>query len=65
MRDHNIAGAVVSLLPNFIQPILWLMVVGECVNHIVGGITAALHLLKFKFNKSRAENILLPFFLFC
>lgn len=47
MRDHNVAGAVVALLTNFIQPIFGLWIVSECVDHIGGvalyGSRAALH----------------------
>lgn len=47
MRDHNIAGAVVAFLPNFVQPIFWLWIVCECFNHVgrmvTNGICAALH----------------------
>lgn len=34
MWNHNIAGAVVSFLPYFVQPIFWLWIVNECVNHV-------------------------------
>lgn len=31
---HHVAGAVVALLPYFVQPILGLRIVDECVNHV-------------------------------
>lgn len=47
MRDHHVAGAVVALLPNFVQPIFGLWIIGECINHVGGvvlyGCRAALH----------------------
>lgn len=42
MWHHNVAGVVVAFLPNFVQPILWLWIVCERINHFV--CCAALHL---------------------
>lgn len=46
MRDHDITGAVVSLLSYFIQPIFWLMMICKCVDHIVGCVATALHSIR-------------------
>ena len=43
MRNHNIASAIMALLPDFVEPVLWLMVQCQCVDHIAGGCVAALH----------------------
>lgn len=47
MRDHHVAGAVVALLPDFIQPVFGLWIVCECFNHVgcvtLYGCCAALH----------------------
>lgn len=61
---HNVAGAVVAFLRNFVQPILWLWIVCECFNHF--GWCAALHLhQKFSFLQIKHEvSVNFPFFCF-
>lgn len=70
MWDHHVAGAVVALLPDFIQPIFGLWIICECINHVgrvaLNGICTALHSVRdcwcdffffFRKNRNQQSNV--------